>query len=275
MSKSIALDQIKGIGPATAEWLTETFGVTSVADLAALDLDLMGDRLRQELRPGVSQAAIERWITEAGNLQDIAKPVASFVVEFQSTTGDPDTPPDRMSVHHVETDHTEVWNGVDLQRLAALMTARLPTASTADETPAFSPSAPDVPSGPVELRATIAMNGDDAPGGLLDVGAPWSVVFDWSTDARIDGEWTLDAVFTPIGRGAPIRPRSSPVRVAAVPGQRRYQMRLQADARTRRPIDALFRGTATLTYRPAGADHPVLAAFADLGVLSFWSPISA
>lgn len=135
------LTTIKGIGPARQQWLRETFGIVSYADLAGLSADAIYERLKEGQI--ASPTVIDSWIRQAQalaaapaprpqpvNEQPEWKPVASFVVEFQQHE---ETGTLRTSVHHVEADRTHHWPGVQQAALCQWMTAQLGDHATAAE----------------------------------------------------------------------------------------------------------------------------------------------
>lgn len=285
------LAQIKGIGEATASWLTETFGARTPRDLAGLDGAAVEAALATR-RPAVSRAAVDGWIAEARLLMaaddhrsgtnagarpaaaDGWQPLASFVVEFQVTAGSEDTVPERMSVHHLENDDTEILPGADCRQLGNWMSSRLPTIGPAERPLPPSGAYPGRVS--VPLSAALELTGHLAGGLSIPLDGPWSVLFEWSTaegESLPEGEWMLDVILESAGAGLPVRPRGAPVRVLASSGVTSYRelYPVAAGAVPIERVDAPFRGTATLTFRPTGSKHALLASFVDLGIVRFWA----
>jgi hypothetical protein len=129
---------IRGIGQARAKWFYEALNIHTLCDLANLSSDMIETRIRQD---GLiaSHREIESWITQAKALvaehpvsspipdaeraghelsdncaekEAIWKPVASFVVEFQTKKREDGTEEHRTSAHHMEADQGAVWHGI-------------------------------------------------------------------------------------------------------------------------------------------------------------------
>lgn len=143
------LTAIKGIGPARQQWLRDTFAVMSYADLAALSVDTIHERLKEGQI--ASTGVIESWIRQAKALAAVPlprhipaagspewKPVASFVVEFQQHEASGSL---RTSVHHVEADRTQQWQGVQQTELCRWMAMQLGDYVPADEGDESAPAA--------------------------------------------------------------------------------------------------------------------------------------
>jgi hypothetical protein len=299
VARSDALYRIKGIGAATAGWLNEAFGPWTTAGT--------GTHLPDERKPdvpretgeggpadapgsdtGTDTEAPERAAAEASEsasgtgaeAEDPApppspqqsdnrglQPLASFVVTFHGSQGGPT----RTSVHHVEQDHTETWDGADWARLCQWMTCRLPALPQPPEPPALSLHSGRARA--VGLRARIEPDGGSPSVRLLDLAAPFTVAFEWTAGGHLptEGEWLLDLVLAPVGRGAPIRPLAEPLRVPVDASATPYRARLHVPGGTATgQVDIAMRATAMLTHRPSEAAPALLAGFAELGIVTFW-----
>jgi hypothetical protein len=128
------LTRIRGIGEARQQWLWENLKVDSFQALAALSIEDIEARLKEDNQI-VSRAAIEAWITEAAQLagapasrhpvmsKDVGwRPIASFVVEFQENEI---TPERRTKVHHIEADKNRMWSSFEQAELCAWMVEQL------------------------------------------------------------------------------------------------------------------------------------------------------
>lgn len=284
MAESVELTRIKGIGPARAAWFADTFGVRTASGLAALSPDTISSRLFHQPGPVVPRATIEAWVTEAASMNrqpdpsagavDEWVPVATFVVEFQAPAGSSVDGAGQTSLHHVEGDHTEAWSGIDVARLAHRIVDLLPAAPTGTTGPGPDTSGADGTPRVVALRAELD-GGNQAGYQLLDADKDWSVVFEWSIgDCPIPpgGDWVVDALLVPVRPGHAVRLQAAPRYVPVDLESTEYRTRLPIDSAcvAGLPLDTILRGTATVTYRPAGSDRSLLAAFADLGMISFW-----
>jgi hypothetical protein len=138
------LTAIKGIGPTRHRWLRDTFGVKTFDDLANLSADQIEAQLKEEGQI-VSRSTIEMWITQAKELggqqrhealepETAWKPFASFVVEFQErATAEGKKLETR--VHHIETDQSQVWAGIQQAELADWIINQLPYAPALQRLP--------------------------------------------------------------------------------------------------------------------------------------------
>lgn len=124
------LTAIKGIGASRQKWLQKTFKVQTYRDLADLSAEDIESRLKAEGKI-VSRAEIETWIAQAEHLatstvkDDGWQPIASFVVEFQEHETESGIVEQRTKVHHVESDHTQLWGGIEQQALCRWMAEQL------------------------------------------------------------------------------------------------------------------------------------------------------
>jgi hypothetical protein len=298
MSEAPELSRITGIGVARARWLSDTLGISTAAELATLDGADVERRLAAQ-RPRVSRATIDAWIGEAAALAaaepapgtgrppdhgeasvkepaDDWWPVASFVVEFQASAKARATVAERTSVHHVELDSTEVWAGIDCDRLCAWMTGQLGRPAGAIDPAPENPDPGTRPGGQPTVesfRSAIMIGESVATGRTLPAGGPWSVLFEWSSAAAAgvpSGEWLLDVVLVPVGAGRRMRPRTGPTRVLSHPESfYRERVPIPAIGLSGEQVDTPFRGTAVLKYVPTGSSRALLAHSTELGVLHF------
>lgn len=124
------LTAIKGIGASRQKWLQKTFNVQTYRDLADLSAEEIESRLKAEGKI-VSRAEIETWIAQAKHLATSAvkddgwQPIASFVVEFQEHEAESGIVEQRTRVHHVESDHTQLWAGIEQQAFCRWMIEQL------------------------------------------------------------------------------------------------------------------------------------------------------
>ncbi|MBZ0283708.1 MAG: hypothetical protein K8L97_23425 [Anaerolineae bacterium] len=132
-TNSVPLDEltaIKGIGASRQKWLQKTFNVQTYHDLANLSAEEIESRLKAEGKI-VSHAEIETWIAQAQHLATVAvkndgwQPIASFVVEFQEHETETGIVEQRTKVHHVESDHTSLWAGIQQNQLCHWMIEQL------------------------------------------------------------------------------------------------------------------------------------------------------
>lgn len=114
------LTAITGIGVARQRWLHETMGVSSYADLAAIDPVTVEARLREEGKI-IAPGDIQTWIDQATDLASLQtpanvipdsasgvwQPIASFVVEYQRR-GDLY----RTRLHQMETGQGKTFDGL-------------------------------------------------------------------------------------------------------------------------------------------------------------------
>ena len=134
------LTLIKGIGPARQQWLRQSFGVRSYADLAALlpdDIEAMLKADGQIAR----RSAVEEWVAQAQTLSGTAvprplltlpadefadwHPFASFVVEIQAREEDGRTAATRTAVQHIERDKNATWPGIEREKLCNWIVAQV------------------------------------------------------------------------------------------------------------------------------------------------------
>jgi hypothetical protein len=327
MDERDELSEIPGIGPARAQWLEATFGVRSFRDLSALSADDLEEKLKAEGRPMVARKSIESWIAEARAraseekaparanaspkpaVRDGApgeapgwKPVASFVVEFQSTS-DPSEERWRTTVHHLEMDRNESWAGIDANALSQWMVQQLrrvrevegPAAAEGDVEHPDAPTtgedspapggggdlgvAPEGPGLDDRLRAHVVDGDGVERANLIRIDKPWAVVFSWSLDGAVPdeaGEWSLDVLLKRLGSGEPLRVPEGPVRLSAsgprTDSEYRYRFGVPTGVVTSSHVDTPFRAWATVVYRSKDAGSAVIAGLVDLGLLRFYEP---
>lgn len=145
------LTAIRGVGPARQRWFNEALGVRTFRDLAEMSADEIESRLKAD-KQIASREAVEAWIAEAQDraakaesaLQlsaasenitasqpvqsgagdddgkglpttrtDGWRPFASFVVEFQERSGEDQAIEYRTSAHHMESDTSREWPGIE------------------------------------------------------------------------------------------------------------------------------------------------------------------
>jgi hypothetical protein len=218
-------------------------------------------------------------------------PAASFVVEFQSRTADGAEKPWRTAVHYLEEDRNEVWVGIDCEQLCRWMTRQLGPrwlpareeelgraegdreAEAAEERAARS----KLPRSAEPLRANI-IDGDGVENAsLIRIDKPWTVVFSWSPrDVAAEGEWLIDVLLRLVGPGEKVRLREGPTRLPfetpRLDGSYRYRFDVPTGVVTSAHVETLYRGLATVVFRPANASHILPVGFVDLGLLRFFDP---
>lgn len=146
------LSAIKGIGEATERSLNESLGVRTYEDLAACSIDDIEAGLKSSGR-NTSRNQIEEWLAQARELAGIPtrlprrgerpgreqesaerqsefgevgwKPIATFVVEFQSRTDGNGVEEQRTMCQQHETAKEETWPGIDCQRTCEWMLAQI------------------------------------------------------------------------------------------------------------------------------------------------------
>lgn len=301
------LSEIAGIGPARARWLEETFGVRTFRDLAALSPDEIERKLKAVGRQAVSRATIESWIDEAatraperakpgaprkrgrgdraGSEASVWKPVASFVVEFQSGPAEGAEKAWRTAVHYLEEDRNETWAAIDCDRLCRWMTRQLGRAEGREPTEEAAPQAASRfdltrrSTRPAEALRAYVVDGDGVErANLIRIDKPWAIVFTWPpVEGVAEGEWQLDVLLRRVGPGEQLRLRAGPTRLPAkvprIDGGYRYRFEVAAEIVTAAHVDTLYRASATLMYAPAKGERILPFGFVDLGLLRFYEPI--
>lgn len=152
------LTVISGIGQARQQWLRDVLKVRTFRDLAALSAEEIASRLRAEKKLA-SATEIEAWLAQARELAVSAqaaplqetqaeksefKTFATFVVVFEESRAEDGTTKQRTSVHHMEADQTQGWDGIEQRELCNWMLTRLGTKAPQQPAPA-TPPAPVVP----------------------------------------------------------------------------------------------------------------------------------
>ncbi|MEZ4514789.1 MAG: hypothetical protein R3C62_23190 [Chloroflexota bacterium] len=131
---------IKGIGPARQQWLRQSFGVRSYADLAELSPDDIEAMLKADGQIA-RRSAVEEWVAQAQVLSGTAvsrplltlpadefadwHPFASFVVEIQAREEDGRTAATRTAVQHIERDKNATWPGIEREKLCRWIVAQV------------------------------------------------------------------------------------------------------------------------------------------------------
>jgi hypothetical protein len=199
------LTRVAGIGDARARWLEQSFGVTTLSQLAALDAGDIEQRLRDGTARGVLPARdqIERWVADAGRMAGDADDsvaswhgVGAFVLDVEAR--DDDAAVRRTVAHHVEADESSCFEGVapaELRRwIAERLAARPAPAPASDAAPSNAPAATPAVD---ELRLTASVR-DPAGGPPINVirrTDPWRVRCEWYIDGpgagALTGKWRL------------------------------------------------------------------------------------
>jgi hypothetical protein len=317
------LSEINGIGPVRARWLEATFGVRNARDLATLSPDDIERRLKAEGRSTVSRATIESWLADARRHASQAKrggttrkptrpgkksaverpvewrPVASFVLEFQSRAGGAEERW-RTAGHYVEQDLDQTWPGLDCVALCGWITHHLETSTgphvieSAERPDARIVAASSETRGAnheaaegsrdllLEDRFEVyAVDGDGVEGAhLVRIDKPWWIEFSWSLRTPLPmeerGEWWLDVLLTSVGRGAPLRLRDGPVHLPAnrplTPSGYRYRYNVDMGVVTADHLETVYRASATVMFLSWDEARASNARFIDLGPLRFYQP---
>jgi hypothetical protein len=302
------LPEISGIGHARARWLEEALDVRTLQDLAALSPEEIEHRLKDAGGRKPPRSTIEAWVAEAkahlkaqgdpsvpgrtkSRRTETWKPVASFVVEFQSRIGSQASELSaerwRTAAHHVEEDRDEAWPGWDFGALGRWMADQLPMgprSDAAEEIVRVEADAVERP-GPGEVRkiplAAHLIDGDGlTDSNLVRIDEPWTVTFTWPqgepVDPSVGGEWWLDLLLTPVGAGAPLRVSEGSIRVPATdPGPERdcrYRLVVPVGAVTRDHTDRVYRASATVLFVSGAADRAIRSGSTDLGIVRFYQP---
>lgn len=149
------LTVIKGIGLARQQWLRESFNVRTLKDLAALSLDEVEaqlkaagqitsrriinqwlDQAKQQIVVNTQAALLTAGSTKAANAtvdnpanKDSWKPIASFVVDFQTRTSNNQIQEQQIKVHHIESDTCATWSKAEYAQVCQWMLDKLDTYS--------------------------------------------------------------------------------------------------------------------------------------------------
>jgi hypothetical protein len=306
------LHEISGIGPARARWLEESLHVRTLHDLAALSPQEVERRLKRAGGNKPPRSTIEAWIAEAqkhlaeeepkvepsvpgrpkSRRKETWKPVASFVVEFQSRAGSEASEPPaarwRTAAHHVEEDRDEAWPGWDFGALGGWMAGQLPTgpgSGAAEEIVRVEDADAHERPGPGEVRAIpLAAHLIDGDGltdsNLVRIDEPWTVIFTWPPGEPVDpsagGEWWLDLLLTPVGASAPLRVSEGSIRLPATdPGlgrDCRYRHVVPVGTVTRDHTDRVYRASATVLFVSGATDRAIRSGSTQLGIVRFYEP---
>ncbi len=116
------LTKIKGIGPARQKWFAESFDVHSFADLAALSVPEVEDRLKADGR-SVSHNEIKEWLVQASDLANEQnwKTLATFVVNYQVCQLPDGDLEFQTTAHYIEKDKNEEWPEIQGEQVCAWM----------------------------------------------------------------------------------------------------------------------------------------------------------
>lgn len=137
---------IKGIGPARQQWLRQSFGVRTYADLAQLQPDQIENKLKADGQIA-RRKAIEEWVGQARALaanegttavfplnrpllavsasDENWHPFASFVVEIQAREEEGRAAATRTAVQHIERDTNAIWPGIEREKLCQWIVAQV------------------------------------------------------------------------------------------------------------------------------------------------------
>jgi hypothetical protein len=304
------LHEISGIGPARARWLEESLNVRTLQDLAALSPQEVERRLKRAGGNKPPRSTIEAWVAEAqkhlaeedsepsvpgrpkSRRKETWKPVASFVVEFQSRAGSEASEPPaarwRTAAHHVEEDQDEAWPGWDFGALGRWMADQLsrePRSEAAQEVvrvdEADAAERPGTREGGAIPLAAHLIDGDGlTDSNLVRIDEPWTVIFTWPSgepaDPSAGGEWWLDLLLTPVGAAAPLRISEGSIRVPASdpgPGRDyRYRHVVPVGTVTRDHTDRVYRASATVLFVSGAVDRAIRSGSTDLGIVRFYEP---
>jgi len=147
------LTKITGIGESRQEWFRLSFDIRTFQDLAGLTVAQIEENMK---RDGliVSRKAIKAWLDQAGELaghigetlqtmekppaelpleasnalsrENGWKPIASFVVEYQTREASKQTTEERTVAHHMEEDRTKTWYGIEDKQLCIWIIDQIP-----------------------------------------------------------------------------------------------------------------------------------------------------
>ncbi|MCA9912713.1 MAG: hypothetical protein KC496_05175 [Anaerolineae bacterium] len=132
------LTQISGIGINRSQWLQETFGIQTYAELAALHATEVEKRLKKDGKTSPGRAEIESWLATAASFAEQQHtvsdnegawlPIANFllIVEEQNQSGEMIR---RTRTIHEEDQDTRSWQGISLLAASDWMLRKLSTAT--------------------------------------------------------------------------------------------------------------------------------------------------
>lgn len=236
---------------------------------------------------------------ESADMEGEWRPVASFVVELQlaSRSGLGSTQRWRTVVHHVEGDRNKTWPGLEVDALAQWIAEQAKPAGRGSleqgEPPHGLVEREDVADAVVQVREpargappgnsffTHIIDGDGVvDSNLVRADRSWTVVFSWSLEDPLSpseqGEWWLDFLLTPVGRGVPLRIREGPIRLSATRPKvdDGYRYRLEVPAGVVRPahLETVYKCSASMMFLPRTVDRVVHSGFIDLGIVRFFEP---
>ena len=305
------LSEISGIGQARARWLEEALDVRTLRDLAALSPEEVERKLKRAGGNKPPRSTIDAWVAEAkAHLADQGsqvepsvpgrpksrrtetwKPVASFVVEFQSRIGSEASEPPaarwRTAAHHVEEDRDDAWPGWDFDSLGRWMADQLPTGHRSDAVEEIvqveeggaveRPGPDDV--GAIPLTAHLIDGDGLMDSNLVRIDELWTVMFTWSPGEPVDpsagGEWWLDLLLTPVGAGPPLRVAEGSIRLPATdpePEPCQYRLVVPVGTVTQDHTERVYRASATVLFVSGAADRAIRSGSTDLGIVRFYQP---
>jgi hypothetical protein len=147
------LTQVTGIGEARQRWLRQSFNIRFFQDLASLTVAQIEEKMKIDGLI-ISRKAIEAWLVQAdeltsrvGEASQLAegppaelhaevsnamprengwKPIASFVVEYQTREASEQLTEQRTVAHHMEEDRTRTWPGIEGKRLYLWIIDQIP-----------------------------------------------------------------------------------------------------------------------------------------------------
>jgi hypothetical protein len=147
------LTKITGIGEARERWLKQSFNIRTFQDLASLSVAQIEEKIKLDGLI-VSRKAIESWLERAAEFSSHAgevllpteetsaelttgvsnamprengwKPIASFVVEYQTQEAGDQPTEQRTVVHYMEEDRTRNWVGIEGKQLCEWIIDQIP-----------------------------------------------------------------------------------------------------------------------------------------------------
>ena len=147
------LTKISGIGESRQNWFRKSFGVRTFQDLANLTVAQIEEKMQTDGLI-ISRKAIETWLVQASELasradeasqipkelpdelltgvsnsmprEDGWKPVASFVVEYQTRKIGERPIEQRTVAHHMEEDRTRTWPFIEGKQLCQWIINQIP-----------------------------------------------------------------------------------------------------------------------------------------------------